>query len=318
MRKAKPVYVETTIRTDMEQLWLHTQSPELHRQWDLRFSEIAYLPRREGESRQKFLYRTRIGFGLSIAGTGVTKAAAIRPGGERVSVLSFGSDQQLSLIRRGSGYWKYEPAGESIVFLTRFDYETRFGRIGRWFDALLFRPLFGYATAWSFDVLRIWLERRIPPASTIRQALVHYGSSLMLALLWLYEGLVPKLIFADAGEREVLRQAAFVPGREDEVLLVLGAAETVLAVAICLLHRRKWIFQLQSLLLIVLGAAALGGNPALLHAPFGPVALSAAMLGLGWLAAGTRRDLPDAGRCRRKPLRSGEWIRSNRQRGDAR
>ncbi|WP_173275604.1 hypothetical protein [Paenibacillus sp. NEAU-GSW1] len=35
--------METWIAANMEALWQHTQHPELHQQWDLRFSEITYL-----------------------------------------------------------------------------------------------------------------------------------------------------------------------------------------------------------------------------------------------------------------------------------
>jgi hypothetical protein len=43
------------------------------------------------------------------------------------------------------------PTAEGIRFLTRYDYRTRFGPFGMLFDRLIFRPLIGWATAWSFD-----------------------------------------------------------------------------------------------------------------------------------------------------------------------
>ncbi|MDI5787815.1 hypothetical protein PO124_03095 [Bacillus licheniformis] len=58
-----PIYVEISIQAEMERLWRYTQDPTLHRQWDLRFTDITYLKRRPGEP-QRFLYETRIGFGL--------------------------------------------------------------------------------------------------------------------------------------------------------------------------------------------------------------------------------------------------------------
>ena len=41
------IYVEVRVRGSMEDLWRLTQEPALHRRWDLRFSEIRYLPRRD-------------------------------------------------------------------------------------------------------------------------------------------------------------------------------------------------------------------------------------------------------------------------------
>ncbi|MFN0090888.1 MAG: hypothetical protein ACKVWR_11560 [Acidimicrobiales bacterium] len=40
-------------------------------------------------------------------------------------------------------------------FLTRYDYRPRWGRLGGLVDRWLFRPVFGWATAWSFDRLRL-------------------------------------------------------------------------------------------------------------------------------------------------------------------
>src|SRR5947209_2823906 len=72
-RKGEPpmgIYVETFIHGSMEELWRRTQTPDLHEQWDLRFSHITYLPRPDLAEPQQFLYETRIGFGLAIRGKG--------------------------------------------------------------------------------------------------------------------------------------------------------------------------------------------------------------------------------------------------------
>lgn len=155
------LYVETVIRTDMDTLWRHTQDPSLHQRWDLRFGEIVGLA---GE-RGRFRYSTRI-LGVTIAGTGVSAGERERPDGTRTSALRFASADPLSLIRSGAGYWRYTPTSDGIRFATGFDYTTRWGRAGSVADRL-FRPLFGWATAWSFDRLRLWLEAGVEP-DTVR------------------------------------------------------------------------------------------------------------------------------------------------------
>src|SRR5437879_1972539 len=85
----RPIYVEIHIRSTMEQLLRHTQTPNLHARWDLRFTDIQYLPREEAEP-QKFLYKTRIGFGLVIEGEGET-VGRHESAGERSSALKFSS-----------------------------------------------------------------------------------------------------------------------------------------------------------------------------------------------------------------------------------
>ena len=102
------IYVEIRIRGRLETLWEHTQDPALHERWDLRFSEITYLPR-AGAEPQRFRYETRVGFGVRIRGVGESTGSRDGDAGERTSALKFSSDDPKSLIREGSGYWQYVP-----------------------------------------------------------------------------------------------------------------------------------------------------------------------------------------------------------------
>ncbi|MFL6417120.1 MAG: hypothetical protein ACJ74Y_15770, partial [Bryobacteraceae bacterium] len=149
------IYVEVCIRSTIHEIWRRTQTPELHEQWDLRFTQIEYLPRRSEAEPQRFLYSTRIGFGVSIDGEGESTGTRADSTGSRISALSFWSSDPKSLIVKGTGYWQYVPVDERVRFLTWYDYDTRFGAIGTLLDALAFRPLIGWATAWSFDRLRL-------------------------------------------------------------------------------------------------------------------------------------------------------------------
>jgi len=156
------LYIEAQIRADLDELWSRTQEPSQHRRWDLRFTEIDHLPRAEGEP-QHFRYATRVLPFLTVAGTGVSAGERERPDGTRTSALRFASPHPLSLLAEGSGYWRYIPDGDEIRFLTGYDYRPRWGAFGALADRLVFRPLIGWATAWSFDRLRLWLERGITP-----------------------------------------------------------------------------------------------------------------------------------------------------------
>ncbi|GAA3115676.1 hypothetical protein [Streptosporangium carneum] len=164
---ARAVYVETLIRTDLDELWRRTQHPRLHRRWDLRFTEIDYLPRTAG-GPQRFRYAVRPLPGLTVAGLGVTFGERHRPDGTRTSALRFSSADPLSPIRSGSGFWRYVPTGDGVRFLTGYGYRPGWGRTA---DRAV-RPLMGWATAWSFDRLRLWLETGRTPERSLRQALV--------------------------------------------------------------------------------------------------------------------------------------------------
>jgi hypothetical protein len=51
------IYVERRVRGSVDEVWRLTQTPEIHQRWDLRFTEIQYPPRNEGDP-QRFLYAT--------------------------------------------------------------------------------------------------------------------------------------------------------------------------------------------------------------------------------------------------------------------
>ncbi|MEV5429808.1 hypothetical protein [Streptomyces sp. NPDC052701] len=156
------LYAETRIRADLDDLWARTQDPARHRRWDLRFTEIDHLPREEG-GPQRFRYATRVLPFLTVAGTGVSAGERERPDGTRTSALRFASPHPLSLLAEGGGYWRYVPDGDGVRFLTGYDYRPRWGAFGTLADRLLLRPVLGWATAWSFDRLRLWLEHGVTP-----------------------------------------------------------------------------------------------------------------------------------------------------------
>src|SRR5215471_20192373 len=185
------IYVESRMKASVDEIWQLTQQPSQHVRWDLRFSGIEYLAREKTDSPQRFLYSTRIGFGWMICGEGETVGGREDENGVRTSALRFWSADPKSLIREGSGYWKYVPVDGGVRFLTRYDYRARLGKVGNVVDRWLFRPLLGWATAWSFDRLRLWLERGVAPELSMERSVMHAAARIATALVWIYQGLVP-------------------------------------------------------------------------------------------------------------------------------
>ncbi|MFJ8789544.1 hypothetical protein [Streptomyces sp. NPDC102462] len=177
------LYVEARVRADLDALWDRTQDPAQRPRWDLRFTEIARLPGAEGEPR-RFRYATRVLPFLKVYGTGISAGEKERPDGTRASALRFASPHPLSPIAAGGGYFRYVPDGDGVRFLTGYDYRPRGGALGALADRLLLRPLMGWATAWSFDRLRLWLERGITP----ERALLNWLAELLVRALVLAAG----------------------------------------------------------------------------------------------------------------------------------
>jgi uncharacterized membrane protein YphA (DoxX/SURF4 family) len=294
------IYVESLLRAPFEAIWSHTQTPDLHQRWDLRFSQIDYLPKAAPDAPQQFSYTTRIGFGLQVSGQGETLGQRDLADGSATSALKFGSDEPLSIIREGSGYWKYIPTIEGVRFLTWYDYGTRFGVVGVVFDRLVFRPLIGWATAWSFDRLRLWLEERIEPALALRNALIHFVARVALAGIFAYQGLIPKLIVQHADELSMLRAAGipatFTPG----VLSALGIAEIALALALLVSLSRSWPAWICAVSMPIATTMVALHSPMFFEAAFNPFSLNLAVAALAVIDLIVLPGVPSATRCLRR------------------
>lgn len=295
-RHADGIFVQINIQADMDELWRLTQTPDVHQRWDLRFTDITYLPKIEPSEPQRFRYATRIGFGLKIEGEGETIGNRNGEDGQRTSALKFWSDDPKSLIREGSGYWKYTPINDGIQFETYYDYSVRFGLVGQLIDRFIFRPLLGWATAWSFDRLRLWLEKCLQPEVTLRTSLIHALARLSIAFVWLYHGLIPKLLFHHADEIRMLNEA----GLSASVVDIVGWVEVALGLLTILTWRHRWAFILTAGLMVLATAGVVINSPAYLIAAFNPVTLNLQMIILAVIGYLSSQDLPSASRCRRK------------------
>jgi uncharacterized membrane protein YphA (DoxX/SURF4 family) len=297
----KPIYVEAMIRGSMDRVWELTQSPDLHRRWDLRFTDIDYLPRPDPALPQRFLYATRIGLGLDIRGHGETVGGGVGADGSRSSALKFWSADPKSLIHTGAGYWKYVPVDGGLRFLTGYGYDVRFGAAGRAFDRWVFRPLMGWATAWSFDRLRIWVEQGIPPDVSLRRAVTHVLARGTVAFVWLYQGLVPKLVVRHADELSMIRAAGLSAAGARWTCLAAGIAEVTLGLVLLLTWRARWPLWVTVVAMPVALAAVATTAPRFLVAAFNPVSLNLATAALAVIALLGGGDVPSASRCLRRP-----------------
>jgi len=167
--------------------------------------------------------------------------------------------------------------------------------VGRTIDRLLFRRLIGWATAWSFDRLRLWIDRGVPPEVSMRMTLIHGLARLGIAFIWLWQGLVPKLAFASVDER-AMAAAAGLPLR---LVPAIGAVEIVFAAVTVLTWRWRSLF-LWNILVMIVALTAVGlQSPSYLIAAFNPVTLNVGMVLLSMAGYISAAELPSASRCLR-------------------
>jgi uncharacterized membrane protein YphA (DoxX/SURF4 family) len=165
-------------------------------------------------------------------------------------------------------------------------------------DAAVFRPLIGWATAWSFDRLALWVEDGQTPEVSMIAAIVHAVARVTIASVWIWHGLVPKLLFQTIDEQRMLADA----GVSLAVLPWFGCAEILFGIAMLAGWRWRWMFVAN----IVLMAAALVGvaarSPEYVTAAFNPVTLNGCMIALSVVGLAVAKRVPTAARClRTKP-----------------
>ncbi|WP_431802323.1 DoxX-like family protein [Halobacillus andaensis] len=300
--KRKPIYVEIPIKGDMDNLWSSSQTPDLHQQWDLRFSSITYLPKDHESDPQEFLYKTNIGFGLAVEGWGRSVGSFNGKDGSRTSSLHFGSDQRMSLITEGKGYWKYIPnENSSLTFLTQYDYKTRFGKFGELLDFCLFRPLIGWATALSFDVLKRWMEKGEAPTTQYIRFSINWLLTFLFAFIWIYHGLVPKLLNMHPEELTMAENLLPINLIEPSAMIIgAGIAEIIFGAAWLFSKHRRKLLWLQTFVFPVLTLSAVIGDPSTLTHPFSPLTFNLCLLILSIIGLLISRDVPTAKNCKRQ------------------
>jgi hypothetical protein len=185
------------------------------------------------------------------------------------------------------------------VFRTRYDYHTRYGILGKAAD-YLFRPLIGWATAWSFDALRLWAERQVTPESSVLRLSVYSLARATLAFDWMYQGMVPKLLFPPH-DRRISEASGFDPDTAVRVTTAAGIVEFTFGVLLLLLWNKRLLLQIQIPVLFLLPLGILINRPSVLGEAFNPITLNLSMIILATLALVASKGMPSAANCRRSP-----------------
>ena len=108
-------------------------------------------------------------------------------------------------------------------------------------------------------------------------------ATIILAMVWFYHGLIPKIIFSDTGELEILKLSGLFNGNEKFALILIGIAEMVFAFII-LFVRKKIVHYLNIIAMLVLGIGVVITNPAAYTFPFNPFSLNISLIGISVIA----------------------------------
>lgn len=102
----------------------------------------------------------------------------------------------------------------------------------------------------------------------------------VIAFIWLYHGLVPKLLYLHEDELAMNIAAGLSHGDAVRLATVGGALEIVMAVIVMVFWRQRWPLLITAAAMVVLLAFVILAQPGLLVAAFNPVTTNVAVFAL--------------------------------------
>jgi uncharacterized membrane protein YphA (DoxX/SURF4 family) len=103
------------------------------------------------------------------------------------------------------------------------------------------------------------------------------AARLALGFVWVWEGLVPKILFPSHAQFEMVRQSGWWTGSPEQTLFWLGAAMIPAGLAIMIGLWEKIAAAVATISVLVLMVLVIGTNPAALHDPYGGLAKDACL-----------------------------------------
>ena len=134
---------------------------------------------------------------------------------------------------------------------------------------------------------RAWADGDAGPAA--RLAAVHAVARVTLALVFLWHGLVPKLIYRHPDELALLRDSGLSASAAARVVTIVGVAEVAYGLALLALWRVRALFLTAAVAMVVITPGILIDSPRFIPAAFTPVTLNlcvAVLAIVGWIASG--------------------------------
>ncbi|NTU58435.1 MAG: hypothetical protein HGB00_05885 [Chlorobiaceae bacterium] len=104
-----------------------------------------------------------------------------------------------------------------------------------------------------------------------------------IAFAWIYQGLVPKIVCKSPGEVDLLAPVTPVFQIACNLITYMGYGEILFGMAILIVAKR-WMFQLNIVVLVMLLGYVAFVEPSMFTLPFNPFTLNVSLIGLSLIA----------------------------------
>ncbi len=137
------------------------------------------------------------------------------------------------------------------------------------------------------------------PKAALRHFVTHACARCIVAMVFAYHGLVPKLLMRDVDEISMLRDARVPSDWLPTALSVTGIAELAFAFLLLWYWRARWPSAASLVLMAAATAAVVASSPRYIAAAFNPLTLNLSIAALRFLDLVNIADAPSAAHCRR-------------------
>jgi uncharacterized membrane protein YphA (DoxX/SURF4 family) len=115
-----------------------------------------------------------------------------------------------------------------------------------------------------------------------------------LGIVWIYEGLVPKILFLRADELDLVKKSGWIWRTPEWTLLVMGVAQIVIGLWLVIGLAERLAVAVATLWMVVLIILVASGNPGMLTDPYGALVKDLCLIACAmtvWLLAPVTRKL---------------------------
>jgi uncharacterized membrane protein YphA (DoxX/SURF4 family) len=123
------------------------------------------------------------------------------------------------------------------------------------------------------------------------------AARIALGIVWLYEGLVPKILFLRADEIELVRKSGLIWRTAEWTLLVMGIAQISVGLWLIIGWAERAAVSVATLWMLILILLVASGNPAMLTDPFGALIKDLCLIACAftvWMLAPITREANSA------------------------